>query len=585
MIPASGVITISFDVTATDAAAEVGEIINVAFVVTPPGEPPIITPEVPVEVDPRDPDPVVPNPTIGKSASPTSVQAGDTITYTLTVTNPSGTLAIPAGRVVGDDLDLELVEWVGNVRATVQLPETAVTNLLLFHSISADGEFRVTLPAIPAGAIITIHFDVIATDEAAEEGTINNVAFIVTEDDEPPIRTPEIPVEVEPRPEEPTVEITKRTAATVVAGGTLTYTITVENTGNVELTGLVVTDTLPAQLENPRNLVAPAGATYTIDGRTVTVTLGTLAPDQTVTITFVVTVAAGTAVGTGIRNTATVTDPNNPDVGDEDSVTTFVRPPEPPDEDPWRQAFLIGDTVPPGQPRPIRPQGDITRAEVATIFFRLIPDEVRAHYWTQTNPFSDVTIDRWFNNAISTTNNMGLFGWLGDSTFAPDQAITRGELAAVLVRFMNRDQIGPFSANAASGGDEFHDIATHWARTYINEAARNGWVLGDSVDGVLAGLFRPGDTITRAETAAMINRIFQRLVETPDCLLDDMVTWHDNANENRWYFLYVQMATNSFTYTWGDNGYMELLEIINPRDWSVLERPFSRPEHILSRSV
>jgi len=256
-------------------------------------------------------------------------------------------------------------------------------------------------------------------------------------------------------------------------------------------------------------------------------------------------------------------------------LATIIAPPSgdgggiAPDPDPlWRQAFLIG--TPDGL---IRPQGNITRAEVATIFFRLIEDSVRVDYWTQTNPFDDVTLNRWFNNAISTTTNMELFTGIGDNQFAPDRNITRGELAAVLVRFMDRDQVGAFA-----GGDRFNDIAGHWARAYVNEAARQGWV-----QGYTDGTFRPNQPITRAETAAMINRMFERLIETAYCRLYDMVTWPDNQREASWYFLYMYMAANSYTYQWRSDSdrYKELIEIIDPREWWRLERPDSRPYHIL----
>jgi len=235
------------------------------------------------------------------------------------------------------------------------------------------------------------------------------------------------------------------------------------------------------------------------------------------------------------------------------------------------QAFLIGS--PDGR---INPGGTLTRAEVATIFFRLMSDEARAYYWAQENPFDDVAPEEWYNNAISTTLNMQLFGDVTDNNFAPNQNITRGELAAVLVRFMIADEIGQFTV----GEDQFNDLDDHWAREYINLAAEQGWVEGDEG---LGGGFRPEDTLTRAEAAAMINRIFGRLIETEECRIPDMITFPDNVDEEAWYFLYIYMATNSYTYQLSEdnNGYKTLTGLIALRDWTVLERPDSRPEHIL----
>jgi len=142
---------------------------------------------------------------------------------------------------------------------------------------------------------------------------------------------------------------------------------------------------------------------------------------------------------------------------------------------------------------------------------------------------------------------------------------------------MDQGSIGPFTAH---NEDAFSDLSG-WMRTYINRAVAEGWV-----SGYPDGTFRPDQPITRAETAAMINRIFRRLVESPEDLLPDMIVWPDNPaavhDENlSWYYLYIQSATNSYTYEWKEYGeYKKWLSIIEPRDWSVLERPASRPDHI-----
>ena len=229
-----------------------------------------------------------------------------------------------------------------------------------------------------------------------------------------------------------------------------------------------------------------------------------------------------------------------------------------------RQAYLIG--TPGGL---IRPNDNMTRAEAATIFFRLISDDARGQYWSRENPFRDVEINDWFHKAVSTTTNMGLFRGTTSDTFAPGDAITRGDLAAVIVRFMDAlDEPVPAE-------DQFSDIADHWARAYINRATANGWIRGDAG---LGGAFRPADSITRAEVAAMINRMFKRLPETAADLLPDMITWPDNADPDSWYYLYLQSASNSYTYERKADGMHERwLTIIPSRNWLLLERPDSMP--------
>jgi len=235
-------------------------------------------------------------------------------------------------------------------------------------------------------------------------------------------------------------------------------------------------------------------------------------------------------------------------------------------------AFLIGFA----EDGTVRPRAEATRAQVATILFRLMSDTSRATHWRQSNPFSDVVITNWYNNAVSTTVNAGVFRGMPDGTFMPDRSITRAELAATIVRFMG--------VTPNNGSAQFNDIAGHWAHGYINAAALNGWVMGDNG---LGNQFRPNDTITRAELAAIVNRAFERLPSGPEDLLPGMRTWPDNANPNAWYFLYIQEATNSHYYLLQDDGIHETwVEMLaQERPWALLERPDSSPNDIFAGAV
>ncbi|MFR8430282.1 S-layer homology domain-containing protein [Evtepia sp.] len=211
----------------------------------------------------------------------------------------------------------------------------------------------------------------------------------------------------------------------------------------------------------------------------------------------------------------------------------------------------------------VQPEGDITRAEVATIFFRLLTDESRDEFWSQTNDYTDVPADAWYNNAVSTLSNAGIIDGYEDGTFKPDGNITRAEFATIAVRF--------FEATY-DGGDLFSDIAGHWAQDYINEAANAG-----IVDGYPDGTFRPQQYITRAEAMTMVNRTIDRHPDA-DHLLEDMITWPDNP-ETAWYYEQVQEATNSHEYTMNtddeQNPYEIWTELLPNRDWSELEKAWS----------
>ena len=207
----------------------------------------------------------------------------------------------------------------------------------------------------------------------------------------------------------------------------------------------------------------------------------------------------------------------------------------------------------------VRPQNNITRAEVATIFFRLLTDDVRDANLTKSNPYPDVAATSWYNTAVSTLSSMGIITGYPDGTFRPNAAITRAEFAAIAARFDN---------DGDKTTAKFSDIANHWAKDEISIAYNNGWI-----NGYPDGTFGPQRDITRAETMTLVNRVLNRLPETEEDLLPDMVTWTDNANPNAWYYLAVQEATNSHYYKFKTNSqYEKWTELRETRDWTLLEK-------------
>jgi len=230
---------------------------------------------------------------------------------------------------------------------------------------------------------------------------------------------------------------------------------------------------------------------------------------------------------------------------------------------PIHEAYLVG--FPDGT---IRPNSSITRAEVATIFFRLLEDDYRAQIWSQQNSFNDVAATNWFNNAVSTLTNADIVEGFPDGTFRGNQAITRAEFVTIIARFI--------SEPAHTGSDRFNDISEHWARESINAVGHYDWIRGFA-----GGEFRPNQSISRAETAAIINRMLERQPESTADLLPGMVVWSDNMNQNAWFYLYIQEATNAHDHEMKADGIHERwIELREPRDWTVLERPNSRPQDI-----
>ena len=207
----------------------------------------------------------------------------------------------------------------------------------------------------------------------------------------------------------------------------------------------------------------------------------------------------------------------------------------------------------------VRPQNNITRAEVATIFFRLLTDDVRDENLTKTNRYSDVAATSWYNTAVSTLSSMGIITGYPDGTFRPNAAITRAEFAAIAARFDN---------DGDKTAAKFSDIATHWAKDEISIAYNNGWITGYP-----DGTFGPQRDITRAETMTLVNRVLNRQPETEDDLLPNMTVWTDNANPKAWYSLAVQEATNSHYYEFKTNSqYEKWTELRETRDWKAPEQ-------------
>ena len=217
-------------------------------------------------------------------------------------------------------------------------------------------------------------------------------------------------------------------------------------------------------------------------------------------------------------------------------------------------AYVVG--YPDGM---VYPQKNITRAEVATIFFRLLTDETREANMTKSNSYNDMKDGAWYTCAVSTLSKMGIIKGYEDGSFKPDASISRAEFAAIAARFDPDGDKTPAT---------FSDVSSHWAKDEISIAANHGWIKGYE-----DGSFKPDQKITRAETMTLVNRVLKRLPETKDDLHKDMKTWPDNQNESAWFYLAVQEATNSHYQKLKKDGIHETWESMREtRDWAALEK-------------
>ena len=205
----------------------------------------------------------------------------------------------------------------------------------------------------------------------------------------------------------------------------------------------------------------------------------------------------------------------------------------------------------------VRPLNNISRAEVATIFFRLMTDDYRQANWSTVNSFSDVKEGDWYNNAISTCARAGALKGRGDgSVFDPNANITRAEFAVIAARFLD-------SSYVDDGKGDFADTADHWAAKEIRLAAKAGWVNGNG------NTFNPDAYITRAEVMTIVNRMLDRTPDK-DHMLPDMKKWTDNP-EDAWYYEAVQEATNEHDYTRDETAVESWTLVKEHRDWAALE--------------
>ena len=226
--------------------------------------------------------------------------------------------------------------------------------------------------------------------------------------------------------------------------------------------------------------------------------------------------------------------------------------------------YYTGEPTTDQTKKPVRPQGEITRAEVATIFFRMLTDESRTAYWSQESGYSDVAQGQWFNAAVSTLSKAGILSGYPDGSFRPNGSITRAEFATIAVRFFDVQY---------DGAHLFPDIDGHWAQDYIDQAGSAGLV-----NGYPDGTFGPDRSITRAEAVTLVNRTLDRHPD-PAHFLSDMLVWPDNMDTSKWYYADMQEATNSHQYemkTASDGTKYEVWTKMLPiRDWEAFEKAWS----------
>lgn len=200
-----------------------------------------------------------------------------------------------------------------------------------------------------------------------------------------------------------------------------------------------------------------------------------------------------------------------------------------------------------------KPTDTITRAEAATIFYRLLTDSTRKAYATTYNSFKDVPATAWYNTAVSTMAKLGIVNGGADGYFRPNDPITRAEIAAMIARCDGAYYTGSSTV--------FSDTYGHWAAGYIDRAYELGWINGYGTT------YAPDRYISRAETVAVLNRVLNRAPQYTSDLTRNYTTFSDVAT-SAWYYLDVEEAANSHTYTRKSNAdYETWTKLIADPSW------------------
>ena len=225
----------------------------------------------------------------------------------------------------------------------------------------------------------------------------------------------------------------------------------------------------------------------------------------------------------------------------------------------YPEDYRTGETTDDEDLWPVKPQNNITRAEVASIFYRLLKEDVRDENTTNVSDFSDVNSSDWYGTTVATLADMGIVKGYEDGTFRPNEPITRAEFAAIATRFFEE-------TGATYEPGTFTDITgDEWFAGAIMDAVNLG-LIGGYEDGTV----RPNNNITRAEACAIVNRTLGRVPDADHLLPEDeMKTWPDNP-ESAWFYADMQEATNGHEYEWitDDGNRVESWTDLLDKDWN-----------------